>query len=299
MEEESITMDPNAFLFKRRPSDLYRPDHIQRRHFLAPSPYFRWKRRLDPIAAALLLIVGLPIIGLLVLLVRLTSRGPGVYRQPRVGTKGRPFLMYKIRTMHEGAETRTGAVWAKSDDPRVTPLGRFLRASHLDELPQLFNVVKGEMSLIGPRPERPEFVRVLAQAIPDYLDRLAVPPGITGLAQINLPPDTDLNSVRRKLVFDLEYVRYAGWLLDARLSLCTLGRLVGLDLRHALRLQCKAESADMSPAAETSSKFVGGMMDPAAIAKPCTCGGAYGVCRALATMCMAYDYGNGTAKGEL
>jgi lipopolysaccharide/colanic/teichoic acid biosynthesis glycosyltransferase len=183
----------------------------------------------DRALAILLLIPGLPLIGLLVFLVRVTSPGPGLYRQIRVGKGRRHFLMYKLRSMRIDAEARTGPVWsAAGSDPRVTPVGYWLRRLHLDELPQLFNVLKGEMSLVGPRPERPEFVAVLAQEIPGYLDRLKVLPGITGLAQVNLPPDTDLDSVRRKLVLDREYVASAGILLDQRIVLCTLLHMLGL-----------------------------------------------------------------------
>ena len=203
---------------------------------LKPSAYFRWKGILDRVLAAVLLIPALPIIGLLVVLVRLTSRGPGVFRQSRVGKNGRKFMMYKIRTMRHDAEAETGAVWTKALDPRVTPIGKVLRKLHLDELPQLFNVVQGEMSLAGPRPERPEFVYVLAAAIPGYLDRLAIPPGVTGLAQLNLPPDSNLDSVRRKLALDLEYVRRAGLLLDIRLLLCTFGRMFKLPEWILLRI---------------------------------------------------------------
>jgi lipopolysaccharide/colanic/teichoic acid biosynthesis glycosyltransferase len=138
-------------------------------HSAATTAYFRWQRALDLALAALLLIPSLPIIGLLVVLVRATSRGPGIYRQIRVGKHGRTFWMYKIRSMRQDAEAGTGAVWAQQRDPRVTPIGRVLRKLHLDEVPQVFNVLQGEMSFIGPRPERPEFVHVLAKQIPDYL----------------------------------------------------------------------------------------------------------------------------------
>jgi lipopolysaccharide/colanic/teichoic acid biosynthesis glycosyltransferase len=185
----------------------------------------------------LLLILAAPLIATLVLTIRLTSKGRGIYRQRRVGLGGRIFTMYKLRSMRCDAEHRTGAVWASvCSDPRVTPLGHWLRLLHLDELPQLYNVVRGEMSLIGPRPERPEFVSLLAEQIPGYLDRLQVKPGITGLAQVNLPPDTDLQSVRRKLVLDREYIQTAGPLLDARIALCTLLRLVGLRGGRAVAL---------------------------------------------------------------
>lgn len=202
---------------------------------LAPPVYFRWKAVLDRLWAVLLLAPGLPLIALLVLLTRLTSRGPGIYRQVRVGRNGRKFMMYKIRTMRHDAEAASGPVWAwTAHDPRITALGRVLRKFHLDELPQLLNVVKGEMSLVGPRPERPEFVHVLAESIPGYLDRLSVPPGVTGLAQLNFPPDSDLNSVRRKLALDCEYICQAGPWLDARLFLCTGLRLFKLPERGLL-----------------------------------------------------------------
>ncbi len=196
---------------------------------IQPTRYFAWKGNLDRAVAAVLLVPGLPIIGALIVLVRLTSPGPGIFRQARVGQGGRIYMMYKIRTMRIDAEAGTGPVWTQvRHDPRVTVLGRALRWLHLDEFPQLWNVLKGEMSLIGPRPERPEFVDVLAQQIPGYLNRLAVTPGITGLAQINLPPDTDVDSVRRKLVLDLDYIHHAGVLLDLRMFLCTFVRLFGM-----------------------------------------------------------------------
>lgn len=179
-------------------------------------------------AAALMLVPALPLIGVLVIVIRLTSRGPGLYRQRRVGLHGRTFYMCKLRTMRHDAEVGTGAVWAAHRDPRVTPIGRFLRATHLDELPQLFNVLVGHMNLIGPRPERPEIVPTLAEEIPGYAQRLMVRPGVTGLAQINLPPDVNLDCVRRKLRLDLEYIETANSWLDLRILLCTGLRIFGL-----------------------------------------------------------------------
>jgi len=196
---------------------------------VTPSSYFRFKGLIDRILALTLLVPGLPIIAFLVALVRLTSRGPGIYRQTRVGKDGRIFRMYKIRTMRVDAESRSGAVWTQVNDPRITRLGHVLRKLHLDEFPQLFNDLRGEMSLIGPRPERPVFVQSLTKEIPGYLNRIKVCPGITGLAQINLPPDTDLDSVRRKLVLDIEYIREAGLLVDFRMFLCTCIRLMGFN----------------------------------------------------------------------
>ena len=178
--------------------------------------------------ALVLLLVGSPVILLTMLAVRLTSRGPAIFCQTRVGLNGRIFTMYKIRTMRADAEAATGPVWSQKNDPRVTRLGRLVRKLHLDEFPQLINVIKGEMGLIGPRPERPEFTQRLSVAIPRYLDRLVVPPGITGLAQINLPPDSDLGSVQRKLALDLRYVQEARLSLDLRILACTFLRLFGI-----------------------------------------------------------------------
>ncbi len=192
---------------------------------LPRRPTFAGRGSIDRVAAVVLLVPGLPLIALLVALVRLSSKGPGIYRQERVGKDGHRFMMYKIRSMRHKAEAGTGPVWTQALDPRVTAIGRVLRKLHLDELPQLINVLRGEMSLVGPRPERPEFVRVLAEAVPGYRNRLAVRPGITGLAQINLPPDSDLVSVQRKVLLDCEYVERGGLWLDTRLMVCTFLRL--------------------------------------------------------------------------
>jgi lipopolysaccharide/colanic/teichoic acid biosynthesis glycosyltransferase len=216
-----------------------------------PSGYFRWKGVLDRALAAMLLVPGLPIMGLLIVLIRSTSRGPGVFRQQRVGKHGQTFIMYKLRSMPVDAEARTGAVWSTDNDPRITRLGRVLRRLHLDELPQLFNVLKGEMSLVGPRPERPEFVHVLEKQVPHYLDRLAVPPGVTGLAQLNLPPDSDVNSVRRKLVLDTQYIQNASLFLDARILACTAARMVKISATRMFGIERRVPSFDQK--AETSS----------------------------------------------
>ncbi|MAR10719.1 MAG: hypothetical protein CL681_12170 [Blastopirellula sp.] len=190
--------------------------------------YLRWKGVQDRVLATILLVPAMPLIGALALLVRLTSRGPGIFQQERVGRSGKLYTMYKLRSMRSDAEAATGAVWSQKQDPRVTWLGKILRATHMDELPQLFNVIKGEMALVGPRPERAEFVYVLVEKIPGYMTRLEVLPGITGLSQINLPPDTDLLSVRRKQHLDVEYIQSLGWSLDLRIILCTSLRLVGI-----------------------------------------------------------------------
>jgi lipopolysaccharide/colanic/teichoic acid biosynthesis glycosyltransferase len=161
--------------------------------------------------------------------------------------------MYKLRSMRIDAEATSGPVWAAlSKDPRVTWIGYWLRRLHLDELPQFFNVLKGDMSLVGPRPERPEFVRVLGEQIPNYLDRLKVAPGITGLAQVNLPPDTDLESVRRKVTLDCQYIEQASLWLDLKLIACTALRVIGCSDRQAVRLMGLHRTVELRALAGTS-----------------------------------------------
>jgi hypothetical protein len=143
--------------------------------------------------------------------------------------------MFKIRTMYQDAESISGPTWCKPGDSRITPIGRVLRLLHLDELPQLINIVNGEMDLIGPRPERPAFVEMLALEIPHYRERLQVLPGVTGLAQINLPPDETLNCVRKKLMLDRDYIRNAGLSLDIRILICTSLRMLGIRHGRAVR----------------------------------------------------------------
>ncbi len=169
-----------------------------------------------------------PVILILVVLVRCTSAGPSLYRQRRVGRGGHEYEMYKIRTMYQDAEKGSGPVWCKRADPRITSIGKFLRYLHLDELPQLINVIRGEMDLIGPRPERPEIVEKLVNRIPGYAERLDVLPGVTGLAQLNLPPDENLDSVRRKLVLDTKYIQIASFEIDIKILLCTAIRMHGI-----------------------------------------------------------------------
>ncbi|CAN5160843.1 hypothetical protein BH10PLA2_BH10PLA2_27470 [soil metagenome] len=183
------------------------------------------KSSLDFFASTLMLVFSSPLILLGALLVKLTSRGPAFYTQTRVGKHGRLFTIYKLRSMTHNCEKTSGIQWSTKGDSRVTPVGRFLRASHIDELPQLWNVVRGEMSMIGPRPERPEFLPQLEEALPFYRCRLMVRPGLTGLAQVQLPPDTDMNSVRRKLAHDLHYVREHNFVMDMQLVAATVAHL--------------------------------------------------------------------------
>lgn len=190
--------------------------------------YERIKPSLDFLLATALLVLMAPVMIAAMLLVRLTSRGPAIYSQRRLGLDGEEFTIYKVRTMYQDSEQHSGATWSLPGDPRVTPVGRVLRFTHLDELPQLINVLMGEMSLVGPRPERPEFLPRLERALPDYRRRLAVRPGLTGLAQVQQPPDTDMDSVRRKLNFDLCYVdRMSPW-LDFRVILATALKCAGV-----------------------------------------------------------------------
>ncbi|MCL2119587.1 MAG: sugar transferase [Planctomycetaceae bacterium] len=188
------------------------------------SPYFQIKSHVDRVVALLLLIPCLPIIGFLVLLVRMTSKGPGIYAQERLGKDGKPFIMYKIRSMVVDAEQESGAVWASRNDSRVTLVGKLLRKFHLDELPQILNVLRGEMSLVGPRPERDEFVRVLNREVDGYSYRMSVPPGVTGYAQLNLPSDVEVADVKRKIALDFEYIENASFWFDFVILLGTLGR---------------------------------------------------------------------------
>lgn len=206
---------------------------FQQRKRIECSPYQRWKPYLDRPLAAVLLLLTAPIVSVLIVLVRLESAGAGIYPQRRVGKGGKFFTMYKIRTMRNDAESKSGVVWTTPGDPRITPLGRILRKCHLDELPQLLNVWRGQMSLVGPRPERPEFVIVLPETVPDYLDRLEVLPGVTGLAQINLLPDADAESVRSKLYLDRQYIQQATFWLDVRMMICTSLRLIGISGERA------------------------------------------------------------------
>ncbi len=179
------------------------------------------KRGFDILVAFVLLVITLPLQVLIALAILLTSPGPVFYAQERVGRGGRPFRLLKFRTMVPDAE-RDGARWAAKKDPRVTPVGRFLRLTRLDELPQLVNVLKGEMSVVGPRPERPVFVEELARQIPFYRERHAMKPGITGWAQLNYPYGASVEDARVKLEYDLYYIKNYTLFLDMLIIVQTL-----------------------------------------------------------------------------
>jgi lipopolysaccharide/colanic/teichoic acid biosynthesis glycosyltransferase len=228
-----VPADPWSTTAERSTDFGSEPTAAQRRRHLAT-------RALNCILALLALLALLPVFVLLAVLIRLTSRGPVFYLQERVGLDrrgpgpdahnhrrvqdlgGRVFTIYKFRTMHVDAERHSGAVWAAQADPRVTPVGRVLRQYRLDELPQLLNVLKGEMNIVGPRPERPTIFAELRGHIAEYPLRQRAKPGITGLAQINHHYDRSLDDVRTKVSYDLEYIRRQSLREDLRIMLKTI-----------------------------------------------------------------------------
>jgi exopolysaccharide biosynthesis polyprenyl glycosylphosphotransferase len=183
------------------------------------------KRALDVVGACVGMLVAIPLVPFIVLLVRRTP-GPVIYRQVRVGEGGRLFTMFKFRTMEEAAEAPGRPVYAEENDPRVTPTGRFLRRTHLDELPQLWNVLKGEMSIVGPRPERPEFVRILETTVPFQARRVLIKPGITGWAQLRCDYASDSEGAADRLSYDLWYLRHRNLTVDLAICAKTFSALV-------------------------------------------------------------------------
>lgn len=246
---------PDVWWLTRLPAALPRTD------VRSLSPVTRvGKRLLDVVVAATLIVLLAPLMLLVALLVKLTSPGPVIFAQTRVGLNlrrpgrdrrqfsdgppddggerrrpgtdrrtefsyGRHFTLYKFRTMRTDAE-QGGARFAVKGDPRVTSIGRFLRRTRLDELPQLWNVLKGEMSLVGPRPERPEFMRQLSDQIPNYLDRLGLQPGLTGVAQILNGYDNEIESFRRKVAFDLHYLQHCSVWNDVKILFRTIAVVI-------------------------------------------------------------------------
>jgi lipopolysaccharide/colanic/teichoic acid biosynthesis glycosyltransferase len=193
--------------------------------------YLEFKYTVDVVVAFLVFVLTLPLLALLTLLVKLTSPGPAFFKQKRVGKNGRIFEILKVRTMKLDAEAETGPIWARERDPRVTGIGAFLRKTHLDELPQAINVLRGDMSLIGPRPERPYFTETFRHRIRQYDRRFAVRPGITGLAQVLFKSSETEEDVRRKTAYDMLYIRRMCWLIDLSIIFLTIGRLTGRGAR--------------------------------------------------------------------
>jgi lipopolysaccharide/colanic/teichoic acid biosynthesis glycosyltransferase len=229
------------------------PSDVSRRGRVTPDSdrlYWRFKRVLDIIVSAIGLMILLPVFLLVIIAIKLDTRGPIIYAQERVGKNrrrhraaivpagttlargpgdrrqadcyGRPFKIYKFRSMVADAERHTGPVWATASDARVTRVGKILRATRLDETPQLWNVLRGDMSLVGPRPERPNFVISLTRSLPEYPSRNQALPGVTGLAQVKWRYDTSIETVSRKLQYDLYYVRYGRLLLDVKIMAATV-----------------------------------------------------------------------------
>ncbi len=180
------------------------------------------KGSIDYVLSTIVLTAGLPVWLVIAVLIRLDSRGPVFYRQERVGKGGKIFRVFKFRSMVQDAEKKSGPVWAGRNDDRITRMGRFLRSSRIDEIPQLLNVLRGEMSIVGPRPERPVFVQELKEVYPFYMKRLTIKPGLTGWAQVKLEYDTDIESVANKLRYDFFYIENQSIFLDLEILARTL-----------------------------------------------------------------------------
>lgn len=181
--------------------------------------YSIYKRMLDILASIIGLIIGIPLIAIFGLLVKMEDRGPIFYKQERLGKNLKVFYIYKIRSMRVDAEKIGGAQWAQKDDPRITKTGKFIRKTRIDEIPQLFNILKGDMSLIGPRPERPELTYKFEKEIPGFIKRLTVKPGLTGLAQVNGGYEITPNE---KLKWDLIYIKNRNIIMDMKIILKTV-----------------------------------------------------------------------------
>jgi lipopolysaccharide/colanic/teichoic acid biosynthesis glycosyltransferase len=213
------------------------PDFFEQPHRILQEPWVSTKRIMDLTLSLAAIPILIPVWILLAVLIRLDSRGSILFGQIRVGQRGRPFRLYKLRTMYEGAEDDTGPVWATNPDPRATRIGRVMRRFGLDETVQIINVLRGEMSLVGPRPERPYFVERLRNQIPDYEYRLASKPGITGWAQIHTDHkyDVSLEDVKTKVQFDIEYIqRWSLW-LDVKILLWTVVAVLQMRRRSGRR----------------------------------------------------------------
>ena len=192
----------------------------------------KMKRVFDILVSLVGLVLTIPLCIITAALIKCTSRGPVFYRQIRSGLNGREFTVIKFRTMQTDAEAASGAVWADKFDARITPVGKFLRATRIDEIPQLINVLRGSMSLVGPRPERPEFQETLVQSIPFYEERLLVPPGITGWAQVKYPYAASVEAARRKIQYDLYYIKHTSLILDLSILAKTFKTII-VGMKHS------------------------------------------------------------------
>ena len=177
-----------------------------------------YQRFLDIILSVIGLLVGIPLMIIFGILIKIEDNGPITYKQERLGKGGKRFYIYKLRSMRTDAE-KFGAQWAEKDDPRITKVGKFIRKTRIDEIPQLFNILKGDMSIIGPRPERPSFTEEFNQEIPGFIDRLAVKPGLTGWAQVNGGYEI---TPREKLIEDIYYIKNRSILLDLKILFKTV-----------------------------------------------------------------------------
>ena len=200
-----------------RTSQLYGIPLIDIMPELMPEWEKRLKRISDVIISLIILLITLPLNILFAVAIKIDSKGPVLFRQERIGMNGREFKIYKFRSMYKDAEKHTGPVWSTKDDPRVTRVGRIIRKLRIDEIPQFFNVLKGEMSLVGPRPERPYFVEMLAQQLPYYKRRLKVRPGITGWAQVKHKYDESIEDVKVKVRYDLFYIENMSLRMDLKI----------------------------------------------------------------------------------
>jgi exopolysaccharide biosynthesis polyprenyl glycosylphosphotransferase len=216
-------------------------------HFRQRPEHRPSKRVFDIVLATVGLVLTAPLLALIYLAITRTP-GPVIYRQIRLGEGGRHFRMYKFRTMRDGAERPGEAVWAQDQDPRTTGVGRVLRATHLDELPQLWNVLRGDMSIVGPRPERPEFIELLEATVPYWSRRLLVRPGLTGWAQVNCGYAADSASAAEKLSYDFWYLRHGNLAVDLAICARTLVLLLGvIDPRRVPRVRRRAASEPPAP----------------------------------------------------
>jgi len=219
----------------KTPLELIDEEYLMQASMESGLPVFRrFKALFDKGMSAVAILMFMPLALLITLAMKLSAPfSPVIYTQRRVGGFGEEFVIYKFRTMREGAETETGAVWSEKNDPRITRIGRVLRRFRLDEVPQFINVLRGEMSIVGPRPERPEITSELVRKIPFYEERENVTPGLTGWAQIRYPYGNSVEDAARKLEFDLYYIKHLSFSLDLQIILSTLRIVVlGKEREH-------------------------------------------------------------------